>query len=538
MISDSAHGGFCLLCVSPGSRAGSSCPICEPLRKLLPPCLSYPGFEVYEVTETDQKPVLHVSDQNICVNRSLARQHEFFLRDKPHLLAEIRRATHYGATPEKQEVDDLRSEVGSLRSQVVDMDGRIDALSKMVDRLLEAGAAGGGKVTPIPPLENWAKKRRLDGELAGAADTMKPELAPTAGQSRSDSAVGIDAAGFAQVKPEVNARETGTSVAEGAPCSDASPEGSNGVISSAGVKTELTEEPEYKFAAQVESLPGDVEGDISGSPAGGDGMIIGGGALCRDTSFIRNLDNMSIGSVSSLALDMIDLGPSDGGSDGGDQEALAPTSVEEDTGSDVLNDSLFDIDFEAEITSMSEEPTFPAQDDLFASPLVDPAPAVASEPQAAAQEATNATVADVTPAVNVAMTSKDQTAKIQEVTACLDSMPPESRRKLVEGLMALAQNNGVVSTFPANAASSSTSTAPPTIAAATSSVPVTSTSSTATTTAARAGTPEIAMPLASAAIGAFMLQHASAFMNDPAAAVAAVTLDSSQRTVKRTTSLR
>lgn len=435
-------------------------------------------------------------------------------------------------------MDDLRSEVGSLRSQVVDMDGRIDALSKMVDRLLEAGAAAGGKVTPIPPLENWAKKRRLDGEMSGAADTMKPESAPAAIQSGSNNPVGVDVAGLSQVKPDVNVPETRTIAAEGAPSSDTPSEGSHGVLGSAGVKTELKEEPEYKFATQVESLPGDVKGDLGGSAAGDDEIIIGGGPLCRDTSFIRNLENMSIGSVSSLSLDMVDLGPSDGDSGGGDQEALAPAGVQEDTGSDVLNDSLFDIDFEAEITSMSEGPTFPPQDDLFSSPLVDPAPAVASEPQAAAEEAPTATGAEVPPTVNVAMSSKDQTAKIQEVTACLDSMPPESRRKLVEGLMALAQNNGVVSNFSATAAPSSTSAAPPAGAAAsTTSVPATATAP-ASTTAARAGTPEIAMPLASAAIGAFMLQHASAFMNDPAAAVAAVTLDSSQRTVKRTTSLR
>lgn len=414
--------------------------------------------------------------------------------------------------------------------QVVDMDGRIDALSKMVDRLLEAGAGAGGgadaKPTAIPRLENWAKRRRLDGELSGVAGMRSAvgEEAATAGEG---------ATGLQQVKME-NGRQSGASLETG---NDA--EGGTG--EPGRVKAELTEEPEYKFSSQVESLPGDVGRDDVGVESD-DGMIIGGGLLCRGTSFIRNLDNMSIGSVSSL--DLIDL-TSSGGDVGADQ------IPGQDVASNALNDSLFDvIDFEAEITSMSEGPEVSSSSSVVGNHDV-----ITSHDNSALLEATTtvtelqntvadtSTVAVAAPAGSTVMASvsstpadiatnlmtTDQTAKIQELTACLDSMPPESRRKLAEGLLALAQNPPMGSPFTVTASSN---TKPVALGASAAAAPA------ATSVVTATGTPEIALPLASAALGAFMLQNASAFMNREQAVVAAIKMDSSRHAIKRTTSLR
>ncbi|CAM9220151.1 unnamed protein product, partial [Hapterophycus canaliculatus] len=174
-------------------------------------------------------------------------KHDLFLRDKPNLLSEIRRATHYGVTPEKQEVDDLRSEVGTLRLQVTDMDSRIDALSRMVDRLLEersvsagrgVGAATDGASVKheIPLTAGWAKKRRLVGEWDGPAD---------ANESEGGAVVRLSA-GPPRVKME--AGESATSEQGAA----ASSNGGGGRRDAAAVrvKAELSaEEPMYQFSA-------------------------------------------------------------------------------------------------------------------------------------------------------------------------------------------------------------------------------------------------------------------------------------------------
>lgn len=415
-----------------------------------------------------------------------------FLRDKPNLLSEIRRATHYGVAPEKQEVDDLRSEVGSLRLQVTDMDGRIDALSRMVDRLLEersvgigngssvvvAGVDGVGVKHEIPTGAGWAKKRRLDGEwdATPAADTAERGVVRVAaGPPCAKMETGEDSG-----VPEV--RET----------------------SSALVKAEPTENPTYQFS--VEAAGGTAAGD-----AVGEEMIIGGGPLCRDSSFLRDLDNMSIGSAGSGSLgplELIDVTAGDDRGSGGNGGGL----------------DFFDLDFEAEITSMpGSEPGLNDQQEQepFAT-----SPAVSTAAERAA------------PVDGVVI--KDQEARIEELTASLDSMPAESRRKLAEGLLTLAQNPGVVSTFAkggaagaANIAASATGTESG--SAVRSAAAVANGGGRVPATEA----PEIAMPLASAALGAFMVHYAQAkAVKEPASSVAAVAMDASRHALKSAASSR
>lgn len=485
------------------------------------------------------------------------------MRDKPNLLSEIRRATHYGVTPEKQEVDDLRTEVGSLRLQVTDMDSRIDALSRMVDRLLdERSTTGGGvgvggvagAVAPergggvpvkheILPGAGWAKKRRLDADWDGNCDT-----------NTAATEVARLATGSPRVKMEAG-EESGMPAAAAAAVAVG-----RGVEGMARPKAEPTEQPVYHFP------PAEV-GDAASA-----GIIVGGGALLRDSSFLRDLDSMSIGSHGSMG---------GGGGSLGPLQLVDVTTDEDDSGDcdggsrsglDVLNESFFDIDFDAEITSMpgSEHPdqvagavseqqrqplqplqqlpssSLPSTNDgaeaATAVSIDEDEPAIATAPPPAA------TVAATTDGVGAA----DQEAKFEELTASLDSMPAESRRKLVEGMLALAQNPAVFSTL-ANAGAAGVS-APAAHSAEISSAGSSSSATTATSVAggssdggvgggvsrsAATEAPEIAMPLASAALCAFAMHYLQAeAVKEPTNAMSAVAMDPSRHNIKRTASLR
>lgn len=344
--------------------------------------------------------------------------------------------------------------------QVTDMDSRIDALSRMVDRLLEERSddGGAGAVTDgasvkheIPLNAVWAKKRRLVGEWDGSAD---------ANQSDGGAVVRLSA-GPPRVKMEagdaVNGEQSAAGLNDGG--------GAQKDPAAVRVKAELSGEgPVYQFSA----------GESGGTTdAGvGDGMIIGGGALCRDSSFLRDLDNMSIGSVGSMLggsgslgpLELIDVTSSDNGGDGA-------RAGDTNTAVDAMNESIFDIDFDAEITSMSGSTHGERQHQPSASDAT-----AAIEPGSPGRSAALPTP---TPAVGAAST-------------------------------------------------------PATAAAATNSAAVA-----VTPTLSRGAPPEIAMPLASAALGAFMVHYATAkAAKEPANAVAAVAMDTSRHALERTASLR
>lgn len=491
-------------------------------------------------------------------------------------------------TPEKQEVDDLRSEVGSLRLQVVDMDGRIDALSRMVDRLLEEramtgseGGASGSKssinrmmdvkheipslVSPASEADNncWSKKRRLDDV-----------------QQQWDECMSLDVNAPPGVNMKMEAGEEVNGVA-----SSISTDNTHG-LGAVQVKSELV----YQFPGEATAPTGVEEEDRR------QGAIVGGGALCRDSSFLRDLDNMSIGSVGSLgsmiaaggsglgSLDLIDVTgevsvhmSGESGAPGGitgaginaDHNVGGDHETSTVTGMDMLNESMFELDFEAEITSMSsgsddvgkeqssvEETRSPGEGEVVTNNKHQSAALISAvggdaddsaesvgQTDAARDNTSTAAEGDVVvvtaPVVPVPVdagtVSPDQAARIEELTASLDSMPPESKFKLAEGLLALAQNPGVVSTFANNGG---------TAAAATGSgnsihsgaIPTTS-----RIVAPEASTPEIALPLASAALGAFMVHYAQAqAVKEPAGvvAVAAAAMDPSRHALERTASLR
>ncbi|CAN0334075.1 unnamed protein product, partial [Ectocarpus sp. 8 AP-2014] len=88
-------------------------------------------------------------------------KHDLFHRDKSHLLADMRRATHYGVAADKQEVEHLRSEVTRLRSHIDDMGDKIGQLTSLVESLSVEGHAGsGGDTTAAGPAGQLAASHR------------------------------------------------------------------------------------------------------------------------------------------------------------------------------------------------------------------------------------------------------------------------------------------------------------------------------------------------------------------------------------------
>ncbi|CAM9216303.1 unnamed protein product [Discosporangium mesarthrocarpum] len=104
-------------------------------------------------------------------------KHDLFQRGKDNLLADIKRATHYGVTAEKQEVEHLRSEVTSLRTHISDMDSKIGYLTSMVEKLMvntNKATLRNPAATPTDPVHNSrapfatpSKKRRLGASAPG-----------------------------------------------------------------------------------------------------------------------------------------------------------------------------------------------------------------------------------------------------------------------------------------------------------------------------------------------------------------------------------
>lgn len=443
-------------------------------------------------------------------------------------------------------MDDLRSEVGSLRLQVVDMDSRIEALSRMVDRLLEERATGGiavpaevGKdASSAQPRKTWTKRRRVEedhessernsGDVEASVPCVKEDM-----ETSCDEIDGDCETGPVQVKAE--------------PTPGDSFPFQNDAVGENPVP-----------AVQAQAVEGGGEGGDPAPVIVGGGPLTRGGGISRD-SFLGDLDNMSLGSVDSLgsiaavslsSLEPIDVNTSmsQGGVVGGVRTADADEAAGSSAGGTMGFESLFDIDFDAEITAMTPTGGACAEHQGLSPQLEGSLSRGQQRPAAVGSSAVGAAgravpgeidLGNVSSAVGSIQlsspaeasspegatgmgVSQDQAARIEELKASLDSMPPDSKLKLAEGLLALAQNPGMVATMGGAGVSDPRGTLRP-------GVPVASRS-----------TPEIAMPLASAALGAFMVRYAQAqAVKEPASSVAAaVNMDPTQHALKRTASLR
>lgn len=103
-------------------------------------------------------------------------RHEKFLRGQKHLLTQIKRANHFetGSAEQGEQMEDLKTEVTSLRERVDEMNGTIDHLTTLVEQLLQYRQGGNDLVAPAPDLafgdmspiaaNGAAKKRKLQSE--------------------------------------------------------------------------------------------------------------------------------------------------------------------------------------------------------------------------------------------------------------------------------------------------------------------------------------------------------------------------------------
>jgi len=85
-------------------------------------------------------------------------RHEKFLRGRPDLLTEIKKASQ--TNPEKEEVDSLKKEVKSLKDQISTMSSDITRLTSLVENMM----VNQNEASPMPPGEDGTKKRKMGSQ--------------------------------------------------------------------------------------------------------------------------------------------------------------------------------------------------------------------------------------------------------------------------------------------------------------------------------------------------------------------------------------
>lgn len=118
-------------------------------------------------------------------------RHEKFLRGQRHLLTQIKRANHFetGSAEQGEQMEDLKTEVSSLRERVDEMNGTIDHLTTLVEKLLQArqsdllAPTSDLAFSDVMPATSAAKKRKLQAQPeAGLVDSQQQEqLSPPEG---------------------------------------------------------------------------------------------------------------------------------------------------------------------------------------------------------------------------------------------------------------------------------------------------------------------------------------------------------------------
>eukprot|EP00611_Tribonema_gayanum_P025718 TRINITY_DN5941_c0_g1_i1.p1 TRINITY_DN5941_c0_g1~~TRINITY_DN5941_c0_g1_i1.p1 ORF type:complete len:495 (+),score=225.05 TRINITY_DN5941_c0_g1_i1:211-1695(+) len=352
-------------------------------------------------------------------------KHDLFTRATPHLIAEIKRATHYVAPPEA-EVDALRTEVTTLTARMLAMDARIAALSALVDELrAQPPAAAAAPAAAVP-----SKRRRVDGDASAAA--AAEEMAAAFGGGGAMDAMLPPLPQTPGVKPELLFDVAAEPVAD---------------------EAELLR---TMSLASVDTNASFFDPDLFDSfgLAGGSGGAGGLEFMAFDTV------DQSMPPVSAAFDGMVDAG-------GSAQQEAAVTLLSAPTTQPAPAWELGDGATTAAATAEEN-----------ATPALAPAATDTSAPAAAVAEAA------------------EQAADLAQ---SLSALPGDAQAKLAEGVLALlrhqsaAAGSGAASDAAAPALSKATAAAAMAPPAAAPLLP---------------GAPEIAMPLASAALGAFLTHFA------------------------------
>lgn len=117
--------------------------------------LNFYGFRKIKSDPIKINPVLEELDA-----KHWRFRHEKFLRGRPDLLKEIKKASQ--TTPEKEEVDALKKEVKDLKCKISNMSGDITRLTSLVENMMVHR-------DDASPVNDGSKKRKVDSQSSSSA---------------------------------------------------------------------------------------------------------------------------------------------------------------------------------------------------------------------------------------------------------------------------------------------------------------------------------------------------------------------------------
>lgn len=128
----------------------------------------------YGFRKIKSDPIKLTSPQNDVESKYWRFRHEKFLRGRPDLLGDIRKANST-ESPDKQEVDALKYEVKILKSRIADMAGDIDRLASMVKEMMNIQHIGEHDLYASSP---GSKKRKVQMTIPSPVKSLQ-QVAPS-----------------------------------------------------------------------------------------------------------------------------------------------------------------------------------------------------------------------------------------------------------------------------------------------------------------------------------------------------------------------
>jgi hypothetical protein len=128
----------------------------------------------YGFRKIKSDPIKLTSPMNDLESKYWRFRHEKFLRGRPDLLGDIRKANST-ESPDKQEVDALKYEVKVLKSRMVDMAGDIDRLASLVKEMMTVQQSQ--EVNSLY-LEPGSKKRKVQPQMPSPVKSLPQQGAP------------------------------------------------------------------------------------------------------------------------------------------------------------------------------------------------------------------------------------------------------------------------------------------------------------------------------------------------------------------------
>jgi len=129
----------------------------------------------YGFRKIKSDPIKLTTPSNDSESKYWRFKHEKFLKGRPDLLGEIRKANST-ESPDKQEVDALKAEVKVLRSRMAEMAGNIDRLTGLVQEMMSYKQSQELQSIYMP--EKGSKKRKVQPSPPSPVKSFSAPLAP------------------------------------------------------------------------------------------------------------------------------------------------------------------------------------------------------------------------------------------------------------------------------------------------------------------------------------------------------------------------